>query len=114
MAEFFELAKDWFFSLGENYGVNPIIFGSIYVGAIPFFTLSIGWLVRNYRKKKSIILPSLSSGFFFVSAYLYLIIVGKNVPFWVYLFIIALVAGGGISTYKKVQGKIEAVDEEKI
>jgi len=113
MAEFFEVAKDWFLSLGENYGVNPIIFGSIYVGAIPFFTLSIGWLVRNYRKKKSIILPGLSAGFFFVSAYLYLIIAGENVPFWVYLFIIALVVGGGISTYKKVQGKIEAVDEEE-
>jgi len=113
MAELFDTLRVWFFGLGENYGVNPIIFGSIYVGAIPFFTLSIGWLVRNYRKQKSIVLPVLSAGFFFVSAYLYLIIAGRNVPFWVYLFIIALVVGGGISTYKKVQGKIEAVDEEE-
>ena len=37
----------WFFGLGERYGVNPLIFGSIYVGAIPFFSLSIAWLVRN-------------------------------------------------------------------
>jgi len=29
--------KDWFFSLGAQYGVNPVIFGSISVGAIPFF-----------------------------------------------------------------------------
>jgi hypothetical protein len=36
MAELFETIKIWFFGLGENYGVNPIIFGSIYVGAIPF------------------------------------------------------------------------------
>lgn len=37
MAEFLEMAKDWFLGLGEQYGVNPLIFGSIYVGAIPFF-----------------------------------------------------------------------------
>ena len=112
MVEFFEVVKEWFLGLGRNYGVNPIIFGSIYVGAIPFFTLSIGWLVRNYRKNKSIILPALSSGFFFVSAYLYLIIAGRNVPFWVYLFIIVLIVGSGISTYKKIKGKIKAVEEE--
>ncbi len=112
MAELLEVIKDWFFGLGENYGVNPIIFGSIYVGAIPFFTFSVGWLVRNYRKKKSIIMPALSSGFFFVSAYLYLIIAGRNVPFWVYLFILALVVGGGFSAYRKIQGKIEAVEKQ--
>jgi len=112
MTELFEVIKEWFFGLGENYGVNPIIFGTIYVGAIPFFTLSIGWLVQNYRRNKSIIIPALFAGFFFVSAYLYLIIAGKNVPIWVYLFIVVLVVGGGLSTYKKVQGKIKAVDKE--
>ena len=110
MAELLETAKEWVLGLGENYGDNPIIFGAIYVGAIPFFTFSIGWLVRNYKKKKSIVFPLLSAGFFFVSAYLYLIIAGRNVPFWVYLFIVALVVGGVISTYKKVQGKIEGTD----
>lgn len=98
--------KDWFLSLGRQYGVNPIIFGAIYVGAIPFFTASIAWLVRNYRKSKSIVLPTLSAGFFFVSAYLYLIIAGRNVPTWVYGFIAALVIFGSISTVKKVKTKI--------
>jgi len=55
---------NWFLSLGEAYGVNPFIFGGIYIGAIPFFTLSIGWLVRNYRKGKSIVLPAMSAMFF--------------------------------------------------
>ena len=67
---------EWFLGLGEAYGVNPIIFGSIYVGAIPFFTLSMGWLVRNLRQKKPITQPALLAGFFFISAYLYLMIAG--------------------------------------
>jgi ABC-type Co2+ transport system permease subunit len=103
----FEAIKIWFLSLGDQYGVNPIVFGAIYVGAIPFFTLSVGWIVNNYRKKKSVLLPMLSTGFFFISAYLYLIVVGKNVPFWVYGFIALLVITGGYSTIRKVKGKIE-------
>ena len=110
MAELFETIKIWFFGLGENYGVNPIIFGSIYVGAIPFFTFSIGWLVRNYRKKKSIVLPALSSTFFFISAYLYLIIAGRNVPLWVYGVVVAMVAVGAYSTVQKVKGKIKEAE----
>ena len=47
----FEAIQQWFLSLGETYGVNPWIFGAIYVGAIPFFIASITWLVRNCRKR---------------------------------------------------------------
>lgn len=97
----------WFMSLGETYGVNPLLFGAIYVGAIPFFTLSIGWLVRNYRKGISIVLPVLSASFFFVSAYLYLMIAGKNVPFWVYGIVVAMLLYGAWSTYRKVKSKVK-------
>jgi len=98
--------QQWFFGLGEQYGVNPIIFGAIYVGAIPLFTLSIAWLVRNLRRKKSIVLPMLCAGLCFISAYLYLIIVGMNVPLWVYLLITAMVLFGIYSTVKKVRSQV--------
>lgn len=100
----------WFMSLGENYGVNPIVFGVIYIGAIPFFTLSLGWLVRNIKRKKPFILPLLSTGFFFISAYLYLIIAGKNVPIWVYGFVVALILLGAYSTFNKVKSQIKEGD----
>lgn len=105
--EFLDNIYIWFMSLGENYGVNPLIFGAIYVGAIPFFTLSVGWLVRNYRKGISIVLPVLSASFFFVSAYLYLMIAGKNVPFWVYGIVILMLLYGAWSTYKSVKAKVK-------
>ena len=103
----FETIKIWFMSLGEQYGVNPIIFGVIYIAAIPFFTISIAWLVKSFRNKKSILFPMISSGFFFISAYLYLMIAGKNVPIWVYGFVILLVVFGGFTTIKKVRGQIK-------
>jgi heme A synthase len=96
---------DWFLSLGPQYGVNPIIFGSIYVGAIPFFTLCVAWLVRNLRAKKPIVLPTMLAGLCFVSAYLYLLIVGMNIPVWVYVFIAAMVAYGVYSTVQKIRSQ---------
>lgn len=107
-----EAFVEWFMSLGEEYGVNPIIFGSIYVGAIPFFTICIGWLVRNLRRKKSIVLPALLASFFFISAYLYLLIAGRNIPLWVYGFIAAMVAFGIYSTLKKIRTQAQAPDAE--
>ena len=98
-----ETFTEWFLSLGDQYGVNPIIFGSIYVGAIPFFTLSIARLIRNLRRKQSIVLPALSASFFFVSAYLYLLVAGRNIPLWVYGFIAAMIGYGVYSTFKKIR-----------
>lgn len=101
-----ESFQEWFLSLGQNYGVNPWIFGAIYIGAIPFFLASIAWLVKLKKAGKSIVLPVLSAGFFFVSAYLYLAIAGKNIPLWVWIFLGVLVIYGAWSTIRDVRNKI--------
>ena len=101
----------WFLSLGTDYGVNPYIFGGIYVGAIPFFLASIAWLVKRARAGQSTVVPTVLAGFFFVSAYLYLAIVGKNIPVWVWIFLVALVAYGAWSTIRDTRRKIAASDE---
>ena len=103
--EWWDIFREWFLSLGEKYNVNPYIFGGIYVGAIPFFFLSLYWMIKSIKKKKPIILPVLLTGFFFISSYLYLIIVGKNIPVWVYIFIGLMISYGVYSTLKKVKQK---------
>lgn len=107
-----ETFTKWFLNLGANYGVNPFIFGAIYIGAIPFFLLSTAWLVRHYRKGKSIVLPALSAVFFFISAYIYLIFVGKNVPIWVYVVLVLLIVFGAYSALKKVRRQIKEAQKE--
>ncbi len=98
--------EGWFLGLGRRYGVNPLIFGAIYVGAIPFFSLSIAWLVRNLRRRRPLIAPLMSSSFFFVSAYLYLLIAGKNIPGWVYVFVVAMLILGAWSMVRKVRARV--------
>lgn len=92
--------------LGREYGVNPFIFGSIYVGAIPFFTLSVAWLLRNMRRKRPILIPALSASFFFISAYLYLVVVGHGIPSWAYGVILLMIVTGVYSTWKKISRTI--------
>ncbi len=96
----------WFLSLGANYGVNPWIFGAIYVGAIPFFLASMAWLIARARAHRSTVVPAMCAGFCFVSAYLYLAIAGRNIPLWVWFFLAALVIYGAVSTVRDTRRKI--------
>lgn len=105
MSGLFARVHDWFFGLGAHYGVDPIVFGAIYVGAIPFFLLSIGWLVARLRAGQSIVLPLLCAGLCFVSAYLYLAIVGHDIPVWVWAALGLLIVYGAISTVRDVRKK---------
>lgn len=98
--------REWFLGLGAQYGVDPLVFGAIYVGAIPFFTLSLGWTIRNLRRKQTAALPAFLTGFCFISAYLYLLVAGHGIPWWVYGMIVALVVFGAISTVRKVRRKL--------
>ena len=108
----FDAVRNWFLGLGAEYGVDPLVFGAIYVGAIPLFTASVAWLVRNARRGRSVVAPALAAGFFFVSAYLYLIVAGRNVPVWVYAFVAVLVVGGAWSTVRSVRAQVEAARAE--
>lgn len=108
LAEF----NEWFLALGGQYGVNPYVFGAIYVGAIPFFLLCITWLVKRARAGQSTLLPTMLAGFFFVSAYLYLAVVGRDIPAWVWAFLGALIVYGAWSAIRDTRRKIAAGREQ--
>lgn len=114
MAEVIEIIKTWLWGLSESYGVNPVIFISIYVGATPFFLLSLAWLGNNFRKKKSLVLPIISTTLFYLSSYFYLFAVGKSIPVWVHTIIAVII---GVSTFlliKKIRSKILVVPESTV
>ena len=108
----FDALRDWFFSLGAEYGVDPVVFGAIYVGAIPLFALSVAWLVRRVRRGRSPVVPALCAGACFVSAYVYLLAVGMNVPAWVYGAVAVLVVGGAWSAVRSVRAKVAAAKSD--
>ena len=86
-----EAVNDWFLGLGAEYGANPYIFGAIYVGAIPFFLATVGWMVRRRRRGEAVTFQLILAGFLAMSSYIYLIIAGRNLAWWVYAIVAALV-----------------------
>jgi len=96
----------WFFTLGAEYGVDPLVFGLIYVGAIPCFVTSVAWLVRNVQRGRSILLPAMCTSFCFVSAYIYLAVAGENIPSWVWVFIGGMMLLGAFFTARQIKKKL--------
>lgn len=99
----FEAINEWFLSLGAEYGVNPYVFGGIYVGAIPFFLATVGWMVRRKRRDEPIAFQLIIAGFLAMSAYIYLIFAGQNLAWWVYAIIALLVVYSIWSLIKKAR-----------
>ena len=96
----------WVMGLGGRYGVDPLVFGAIYVGAIPFFLLFTGLAIRRLRAGKPAVLPILAAGLCFVSAYLYLAIVGRGIPVWVWGFLGVLLGYGAWSAIRDFRKKL--------
>jgi len=94
--------------LGGRHGVNPLIFAGIYVGAIPFFFASVYWAVQNHRKKKALVLPLTCTGFFFCSAYLYLVFFGRDLPWYVYAVVLGVAGAGGVRLYRQMRTRLSA------
>ena len=108
MQNIWEAIKNYYFTLGKNYHVDPIIFFGIHVVATPLFVLSVAWLIKNYRQKKSIILPVFISFFIFNAANIYLVLTGKNIEWWIYTILAATTIVSGYFSYKKIHKKINS------
>jgi hypothetical protein len=105
--------NDWFMGLGADYGVNPYIFGGIYVGAIPFFLATVGWMVRRKRNGLPIAMQVSLAGFLALSSYVYLVIAGRNLAWWVYALLVLLVLYTVWSLAQKVRSPLAEMDSEQ-
>jgi len=87
-----ESAYAWVLGLGEKHQVDPIIFGVIYVTAITISWISVIWLIRNVRTKRTVYCPVGAIALFHAVPYLYIVIAGRNISWWAYVSIGVLVA----------------------
>lgn len=97
---------DWLLSLGDEYGVDPLVYAVIYVGAAPLFFGSLAWLISGLRRGRPVALPLASAAFFFSAPTLYVFIVGRNLPPWVYGLLAALAIFGAITTVRRVRRQL--------
>ncbi len=106
MIEWLENAWIYIYELGLSHSVNPIIFGVLYIGSIPPYLWSIGWLISSLKNHKPLSIPILTTLFFFILPSLYIVLFGKDVAWWVYGIILILLSYGGFTAYRTVQSKL--------
>lgn len=106
MQKVWEAIKDYYITIGKNYHVDPIIFLGIHVVDTPLFVLSVAWLVKNYRRKKSILWPVIVSVFIFNAANIYLVLFGKNIPWWIYTILAVTTIISSYFSIKKIRKKM--------
>jgi hypothetical protein len=110
MADYITLFKDWVIGLGEKHEVDPLLLGSLYlISKLCFFSF-LGWVLKNLKQKKPIMLPLMLACASFSMPYLYLVIAGRNLSVWVYLLIAAMFIYGAYSIWKKVTQKAETLN----
>ncbi len=107
MLHIWEVIKNYYTNIGYKYHVNPVIFLGIHIVATPFFLLSVAWLIKNYRQKKELVLPATVSVFIFNAANIYLVIAGKNIPWWIYIFLVITTIISGYFSFLEARKKMK-------
>jgi hypothetical protein len=101
---------DWLGSLGEEYGVDPVVYAVLYVGSAPFFFGSLAWLIRQLRRGAAWGVPALSATFFFILPTLYIVLAGRNLPGWVWAVLIGLTVLGAVSAIRRIRSELRSPD----
>lgn len=83
----------------DTYGVDPVVFLVIYLVCVPVFYYSVFRTFRALTAKRTDEVMVWSAIFLAsnVAPFLYVMIYGRNIPWWVYGVIVALI-GQGIFT----------------
>ena len=94
----------------ENYSVNPVIFLVIYIGSGPFFYYSIFRMVRALARRRANEVMIWSTVFLAATAapFLYVLLFGRNLPWWIYVVIALLIGQGVYSLVRRLTRKPSA------
>ena len=81
----------------DHFGVDPVVFLVLLLGSSPVFYYAIYRMVRAIAQRKTNEITIWSMLFLLATAapYLYVLVAGRNLPWWVYI-IIGLLLGQGV------------------
>ena len=97
---------DYYFVISTKYAVKPIVFISIHAVCTPLLVMNIWWLLRSKRLGKPIIAPLLCTIVLYNIANVYLVIVGRNIPLYIYLMLIVFTLYSGYISVMKLREKL--------
>jgi ubiquinone/menaquinone biosynthesis C-methylase UbiE len=105
----------WLHTIEQNYSVNPVIFAVLYFGTfIPcwYYVFKIIWALKNREVNRLLWYFSVEL-FLLALPYLYVLIWGRNLPFWVYIVLILLIILSSITVFRKINEKMDKAKSQK-
>ncbi len=105
MKDYIDTFKDWVVDLGDKHGVDPVLIFFLYLISKVCLVICIGWTINNIRLKKPFSLSLLLAAVAFCIPYTYLIIVGRNMPAWIYVLVALIFIWGAYSIRKTISAK---------
>ena len=99
----------------DTYGVDPVVFVVIYLVAAPFFYYGLFRMVRALATKRSAEIMLWSTVFLCatVAPFVYVLLFGRNLPWWVYAIIAVLIGQGVYSLVRRLRAKPAAPKGEE-
>ena len=107
MQNIWEAIKEYYINLGKNYKVDPVIFLAIHVVATPLFIAAVAWIVRNYKAKRSLVLPAIAATLVFNAANIFLVIAGQNISWWIYAILAVTTIISGYFSVRKIKKRLK-------
>jgi len=91
----------------DNYSVDPLVFLVIYLVSAPFFYYSLFRMIQALARRlgKEVMLWSAIFLCANVAPFLYVLVFGRNLPWWVYGIIALLIGQGVFSLVMKLRSK---------
>ncbi len=103
MSSLIAALQKWMAGVQAKHGVNPWIFLGIMTACAPFFYYSIFRMGRAAVKRNAREMNMWGAAFLSATAlpYLYVLVFGRNLPWYIYIVMAALVAQGVWSLFKR-------------
>ena len=91
---------------GDAHGVNPWVFGTLYLIHHPLFWGTMAWLAVCVRRKRPVAVLVILGVVFWTMPYAYILLFGRGLPWWAYAVALVFLAVGGLHVVKEIQKRL--------
>lgn len=93
-------------TLGDQYGVDPVLFAVLYLAHHPLFWGTMAWLAARVRRRQPVAALVALGVFFWLMPYSYVFLFGRNLPWWAYGVAAIILAVGGTHVVKEIRRRL--------
>jgi hypothetical protein len=95
----------WLAHVRKTYGVNPLIFGALYLAGVLPFWFSIYRILAGLKNRnfKSVRIFGLILGAAIILPFLYVAVFGHNLPCWFWIIVGAIVMSSVFSVFRRLK-----------